>query len=467
MRIDGREKGLSCWVGDVTITRKLSGEPSVKKSESPLNSIWLFLMVGSTVVATMRGTLPELTEAAFESAANAVTLAIGLIGALALWLGILRVVEVAGLMEAIAQGIRPLMLRLFPDIPADHPAMSAMILNLAANALGLGNAATPIGLKAMKELNRLNSDPGTATNAMCLFLAINTSSVTLLPIGAIAVRASAGATNPGAIIIPSLVATVASTTVAIVAAKVLAHRNQDTAPNPPVNAPELDSDSPSQSPEYAQPVEPLEPPGLVGRLFFGGLIVLFFGVLLYRLTITGTAGLASTQIIEAISNGLLPLVICSFLLIGYFRGVKVYEVLTEGAKEGFDIAVRIIPFLVAIFVAIGMFRTSGALDVMTAVLSPITNLIAMPPEALPMALIRPLSGSGAFGVMSEIVENDPDGFLSYLVSTMQGSTETTFYVMAVYFGSIGVSRTRHTLPAALLADATGMLASLLICRLTF
>ncbi len=439
----------------------------MKKSESPLNSIWLFLMVGSTVVAAMRGTLPELTEAAFESAANAVTLAIGLIGALALWLGILRVVEVAGVMEAIARGIRPLMIRLFPDIPPDHPALSAIILNISANALGLGNAATPIGLKAMNELNRLNPDPGTATNAMCLFLAINTSSVTILPIGAIAVRASAGASNPGAIIIPSIIATCASTTVAILAAKFLAHRNRDSDPNPPVIVPESGSDTPSEPAEYAQPVEPLEPPGLVGRLFFGGLIVLFFGAILYRLTIAGTAGLATTQIIEAISNGLLPLVICSFLLIGYFRGVKVYEVLTEGAKEGFDIAVRIIPFLVAIFVAIGMFRSSGALDVMTAALSPVTNLIAMPPEALPMALIRPLSGSGAFGVMAEIVENDPDGFLSYLVSTMQGSTETTFYVMAVYFGSIGVVRTRHTLPAALLADVTGILASLLICHLTF
>jgi spore maturation protein SpmA len=207
--------------------------PNPKSVASPLNGIWLFLIVFATLVAAYNGTMAELTAATFEAAENAVSLAIGLIGALALWLGLIKVVEVAGLMQMIARAIRPVMVRLFPEVPADHPAMSAMVLNMAANALGLGNAATPMGLKAMAELDKLNPASGTATNAMCLFLAINTSSVTLLPISAITVRASAGATNPGAIILPSLVATLCSTAVAILAAKLLARRELSQATDLP------------------------------------------------------------------------------------------------------------------------------------------------------------------------------------------------------------------------------------------
>ncbi|WP_246140297.1 nucleoside recognition domain-containing protein [Euhalothece natronophila] len=363
------------------------------------------------------------------------------------------------------------MVRLFPEVPPDHPAMSAMILNMAANALGLGNAATPMGLKAMAELNKLNPVPGAATNAMCLFLAINTSSLTLLPISAISVRASAGASNPGAIILPSIIATACSTAIAILMSKFLARRE-----TPPETLEEnteetvnssVASESSDLFTDEPNPDTEREPPGIIGRLLFGGLALAFLIVVTYRLTVHGTPNLFDTEVMSVISDWLLPLLICTLLLFGYFRGVKVYEVLTEGAKEGFQIAVRIIPFLVAIFVAIGMFRESGALDLITDLITPITALINFPAEALPMALIRPLSGSGAFGVMSELVNNDPDSFLAYLVSTMQGSTETTFYVMAVYFGSIGVLRTRHTLPAALAADVTGIIAALIICQLTF
>ena len=446
-----------------------------KSVASPLNGIWLFLIVFATVVAAFNGTMADLTAAVFESAESAVNLAIGLIGALALWLGVIRVVEVAGLMQLIARAIRPVMVRLFPEVPADHPAMSAMVLNMAANALGLGNAATPMGLKAMAELNRLNASPGTATHAMCLFLAINTSSVTLLPISAITVRASAGATSPGAIILPTLVATVCSTTVAIAAAKLLAQGDRGTDSSPPVipaiSTADVLGDAPMENAAADQgdlrPAEPLEPPGLVGQLLFGGLIVAFVGAVTYRLTVQGTPDLAGTEAMAAISNWLIPILICALLLVGYFRGVKVYEAATEGAKEGFQIAVRIIPFLVAIFVAIAMVRASGALDLMTALASPVTGLFGFPAEALPMAFIRPLSGGGAFGVMSEIVNNDPDSFVAYLVSTMQGSTETTFYVMAVYFGSIGIVNTRYTLPAALVADFTGIIAAFAVCYLTF
>ncbi len=446
-----------------------------KNVASPLNGIWLFMIVFATLVAAYNGLMAELTTATFEAAENAVTLAIGLIGALALWLGLIKVVEVAGLMQLIAHAIRPVMVRLFPEIPAEHPAMSAMILNMAANALGLGNAATPMDLKAMAELDKVNPTPGTATNAMCLFLAINTSSLTLLPISAITVRASAGATNPGAIILPSIIATLCSTAVAIVVAKLLARRESDTTSPlpetiPPVSDPDQSTTTTDDSPvplDGTNIPDDLEPPGLWGKLLFGGLILGFLGVITYRLTIQGTPDLAGTEVMAAISNWLIPILICTLLLFGYFRGVKVYEALTEGAKEGFQIAVRIIPFLVAIFVAIAMFRASGALDLLTTAIAPLTGLIRFPAEALPMALIRPLSGSGAFGVMSEIVDNDPDSFLAYLVSTMQGSTETTFYVMAVYFGSINVLRTRYTLPAALAADITGMVAALIICRATF
>lgn len=442
---------------------------AAKNVASPLNGIWLFMIVFATLVAAYNGLMAELTTATFEAAESAITLAIGLIGALALWLGLIKVVEVAGLMQLIARAIRPLMVRLFPEIPADHPAMSAMILNMAANALGLGNAATPMGLKAMAELDRLNSTPGTATHAMCLFLAINTSSLTLLPISAITVRASAGATNPGAIILPSIIATLCSTAVAVLVAKLLARR--EPTPTGPLPEADLDpaialDDSPD-TPPVSDPLTELDSPGLGGKLLFGGLILAFLGVITYRLTVQGTPDLVGTEIMAAISNWLIPLLICTLLLFGYFRGVHVYEALTEGAKEGFQIAVRIIPFLVAIFVAIAMFRASGALDLITTTIAPLTTLIALPAEALPMALIRPLSGSGAFGVMSEIVNNDPDSFLAYLVSTMQGSTETTFYVMAVYFGSVNILRTRYTLPAALAADVTGMVAALIICRATF
>ncbi|MDH6076453.1 spore maturation protein [Chrysosporum ovalisporum FSS-45] len=437
----------------------------MKKSSSPLNGIWLFLIVSATVVAAYNGKMSTLTEASFKAADSAVTLAIGLIGAMALWLGIMKVAETAGMMRFIARLIRPLMSRLFPEIPVNHPAMSAMVINMAANALGLGNAATPMGLKAMAELNKLNPHPGTATDAMCLFLAINTSSVTLLPLSVITVRASAGASNPAAIVLPSIIATIISTAIAIIASKLFARRASSSLTSVEYELETTPADS--KTPVDETPESQLIPPGMMGNIVFAGLIVAFLAAVFYRLSIRGLPYIFSMVFISNLSNWLLPILICLFLLFGYFRGVKVYEVLTEGAKEGFEIAIRIIPFLVAIFVAIGMFRASGALDILTAIFSPITSLITLPPEALPMALIRPLSGSGSFGLMSEIVKNDPDSFLSFLVSTMQGSTETTFYVMAVYFGSIGIVRTSYTIPAALCADAAGMLASLVICRLMF
>lgn len=442
------------------------GASSGKSSPSPLNPIWLFLMTAALVVAAYSGNMKTITEASFDSARSAVELAIGLIGTMALWLGLLRVAEAAGMMQAIARAIKPIMVRLFPEVPAEHPAMSAIIMNISANALGLGNAATPMGLKAMKELDRLNPAKGTATDAMCLFLAINTSSVTLLPIETITVRASAGADNPASIVLPSLIATACSTTAAIATAKWMARRRNSQA------VAVENTETPFNKEAEVLPGDRSnglvgDRPGWLGNILFGGLIAAFLGALLLQLSRRGVVYIFSLAGFTSISNWLIPMVVCGFLLFGYFRGVRVYEALTEGAKEGFEIAVRVIPFMVAIFVAIGMFRASTALDLLVTILSPITNLIGMPAEALPMALIRPLSGSGAFGVMSEIVNSDPNSFLANLVSTMQGSTDTTFYVLAVYFGSVGILRSRYAVPVGLFADGVGVIASLAICHLVF
>lgn len=430
---------------------------------APLNIIWLLLILVATVVASHTGKMDEITKASFDSAKAAVSLAIQLIGAMALWLGIMRVVEEAGLMRAIARAIRPVMVRLFPDIPAEHPAMSAMIMNIAANMLGLGNAATPMGIKAMKELDRLSPEEGTATNAMCLFLAINTSSVTLLPLGIITVRAAAGASEPAAILLPSIFATGCSTIVAITAAKLLARRSM------PVAAPELERTEPEESPE-------LQPDGAGGSAWRPGLfsqgiiwicVGLFVAAIVHRFQTGQHPPLFSTDFVAVASGWLVPMLMCFFLIVGFLRGVPVYEALTDGAKEGFNTAVRIIPFMVAIFVGIGMFRASGAMELLASLLSPLLEPVGMPADALPVALMRPLSGSGAFGLTSEVINRAPDSFSSFLVSTMQGSTETTFYVLAVYFGAIGIRRTRHALPAALLADLTGVVAALAVARVMF
>jgi spore maturation protein SpmA len=435
--------------------------------KSPINTIWLVMIVFATVVAAFRGTLGDVTKASFAAAETAVTLAIGLIGGMALWLGLIQVVEAGGGMRAIARLIRPIMIRLFPDVPPEHPAMSAMVLNMAANALGLGNAATPIGLKAMAELDQLNPNKGTATDAMILFLAINTSSVTLIPVGVITVRASAGAENPAAILLPTLLATACSTIAAIILSKLLARRQGISDINSNLNSTEtVETDAMDES-LIEEISETFNPPSKISQLILISLIGAFAVAIIHHLTQTDLTTLISPQTFEQISNAVIPVLICGFLLFGYFKGVPVYETVTEGAKEGFHVAIRIIPFMVAIFVAIGMFRASGALDLIAAILSPFTTRIGLPTEALSMALIRPLSGSGAFGLMSEIVEKDPNSYLAYLVSTMQGSTETTFYVLAVYFGSVGIVNTRYTLLAALSADAVGLISALIICSITF
>lgn len=441
----------------------------MNQKPAAINSIWLGMILVATITAAYTGKMDAVTKASFDSAKAAVTLAIHLIGPMALWLGLMKVAEDGGMLRAIARFIRPVMVRLFPSVPPEHPAMSAMIMNMSANALGLGNAATPMGIKAMRKLKELSCEEGVATNAMCLFLAINTSNVTLLPLGVITVRAAAGCHRPADILFPTLLATSISTLVAIVAAKWLEKRGgQD-----PVISPgdleafvhtdeELDTDGKEKREEEGH-----FSVSLWGKIFIVIAVSAFCLASLTRLYETWSKNGLSFENVGQLSSWLIPILISFFLIYGFLKGVRVYESLTVGAKEGFDTAVRIIPFMVAIFVAIGMLRASGAMDLFVRLLSPVVNLIGMPPEALAMALMRPLSGSGAFGIMSEIVNRQPNSFLSFVVSVMQGSTETTFYVLAVYFGSVGITKTRHALSAALLADAAGILASVWLSRLFY
>ncbi len=430
-----------------------------------MNVIFLALVAVAFIAAAYRQLFlpPEspmpmdaLSAAMLESAGSAVTLAIGLVGVMTLFLGLMKVGEAGGLLVIIAKAVRPLMQRLFPEVPPDHPAMGAMILNISANALGLGNAATPFGIRAMQELEKLNAAPGTATNAMVLFLAINTSSVTLLPTGVVALRAAAGSVDPAAIVPTTLFATICSTTVAIIIAKVLQRRwsnAQSFAPNPimGIGDPTPLPDGPSAAGPEVATMSPDAYPLWVSILVLATIVALVPLTIVYG---------------RAIAPWIIPGLMLALLGFGAARKVRVYEVFIEGARDGFQVALRIIPYLVAILVAVGMLRASGALVALIGPLGVVTGPLGLPAEALPMALLRPLSGSGAFGVLASIINDPaigPDSYTGILVSTFQGSTETTFYVIAVYFGAVSIRRMRHALPAALGADLAGIAAAVLIC----
>ncbi|MCF8035336.1 MAG: spore maturation protein [Desulfobacteraceae bacterium] len=408
--------------------------------------------------------IQELSRAVVDSAGGAVELAIGLIGVMTLFLGLMKVAEKGGLLQVISRLLRPLMVRLFPDVPADHPAMGAMILNMSANALGLGNAATPFGIRAMQELDKLNTRKGTATNAMALFLAINTSSITLLPTGVIALRASAGSADPAGILPTTLFATLGSSIVGIAAAK-LYQRFSD--PGPPVDEgpPQTDENT---DPDAGQSTGAADDDG--DEQFMPDEASEGYPMWVSLAALCGVVVIIPLAIVygQVISPWIIPGLVVGFLTYGMIRRVRIYEVFVEGAKEGFQVAVKIIPYLVAILVAVGMFRASGALEAMVGLLGPWTSKIGLPADALPMALLRPLSGSGAYGVLASIINDPsvgPDSYVGFLVSTLQGSTETTFYVLAVYFGAVQVRRIRHTMAAALTADAAGIMFAVLACSL--
>lgn len=409
------------------------------------------------------GPMELLSSGMVASATGAIELAIGLVGVLALFLGLMKVAEEGGMLVIIARLIRPLMVRLFPQVPANHPAMGAMILNMSANGLGLGNAATPFGIRAMQELDKLNPRPGTATNAMAMFLAINTSGVTLLPAKVIAIRAAAGSADPAGILPTTLFATVVSTLAAIAAAW-WAQRyfpvGQATAQELAMARPWVSDTAADTAADTAGPTQALLEddrayPAWVCWLAMLGLLLAIPATIVWG---------------RAIAPWIVPGLMVSFLLFGWARGVRVYEAFVEGAKDGFQVALRIMPYLVAILVAVGMLRASGALDVIVQALAVFTAPLGLPAEALPMALLRPLSGSGAYGVMSAIIHDPtigPDSYVGYLVSTIQGSTETTFYVLAVYFGAVQIRRIRHTLLAALTADVVAVVAAVAICSYLF
>ena len=423
-----------------------------------------FRQITFSAVQTGQSTPMEvLSLGMIDAAKGSVTLAIGLIGVMALFLGLMKVAEAGGLLTIIARLLRPIMIRLFPEVPAEHPAMGAIIMNLAANVMGLGNAATPFGIRAMQELDKLNPHKGTATNSMALFLAINTSSVTLLPTGVIALRAAAGSSDPAAIMPTTLFATICSTIVAITAAKLYGRYWSAPAADPafvPSDEPVADRDSADSE---AAPIADAASAMAEGHA--------------YPLWVTALALLGVVAIIpltilygRTISPWIVPGLMVGLLGFGVIRRVSVYEAFVEGAKDGFQVAVRIIPYLVAILVAVGMFRASGAMDMALGPISGFAASIGIPAEAMPMALLRPLSGSGAYGYLSAIIQDPtigPDSYTGLLVSTLQGSTETTFYVLAVYFGAAQIRRIRHALAAGLTADIAGIAAAVFICSILF
>jgi len=429
-----------------------------------LNAFFVGLILVSVLVAALTSSMEAVSSSALDAAKRSVELALGLVGALSLFMGLMKVAQDGGLLRLIARAASPVMRRLFPEVPEDHPAMSAMILNIASNVLGLGNAATPFGIRAMQELDRLNPAKGTATDAMVLFLAINTAGLAIIPTSVVALRSAAGSKDPAGIFFTTWFASASATIVAILAAKLLAKLPRYRATNPHGNP----TEAASAEPEPSIPDTPARTPPRFGGWIAAAYAVAVgtaLGVHLGRELVVRPWGEVARGIL---SFWVIPLLIAGLVLFGWARGARVYESFVEGAKEGFQVALRIIPYLVAILVAVAMFRASGCLGLFVAAVSPLTAPLGLPAEAVPMAVLRPLSGSGAFGVMSEILStHGPDSYLGYLVSTMQGSTDTTFYVLAVYFGAVGIKKTRHAVPAGLLADAAGVAAAVFICHLVW
>ncbi len=432
-KISGKEDDLT---GNIYIQNKLSSE----KYEAQI-----------TLENISFAKMKDVTNSALDYAGTAVDIALGLIGIMTLWLGVMKVAEEAGLIKIIANIMKPITKFLYPSVPQDHPAMGAMIMNMAANMLGLGNAATPFGLKAMEELDKLNPNKGVATNAMCTFLAVNTAGLTFIPATAIAVRAASGSSDPAIIIGTSVFGASCATIAGIASAKIL-----------------------EKFPLKEGGISSLIKSNVKGFIIFFTIIASLF-----ILSVTGILSSVSKSlsflnpeffktIIQVISILAIPMLILIFIGYGAIKKVKVYEMFIEGAKEGFNVAIRIIPYLVAMLVAIGIFRAGGAMEILIYILTPITNLIGMPAEALPMALMRPLSGSGSLGVMAEIIAtHGPDSMIGILVSTFFGSSETTFYVIAVYFGAVNIRKIRHALAAGLIADIAGVLGAIFIVRLLF
>ena len=407
-----------------------------------LNIIWFAFFVIAFAVALVRlifyhdyDIFQRIVSGTFDSAKVSAEIALGLIGLMAFWLGIMKIGEKGGMIRLFSRAVSPLFTKLFPGIPKDHPAYGSILMNFSANMLGLDNAATPLGLKAMKELQELNPEKETATNAQIMFLVLNASSLTLLPITIMAYRKEAGALDPSDVFIPILLATFFSTLAGLVITALY------------------------------QKINLLQRAIL---LYLGGLAVVVAGALYFFSSLPESQMTIATKVV---SNVLLFGVIIAFVSVAFYRKVNVFETFIEGAKEGFDVAIKIIPYLVGILVAVGVMRNSGALDFIVQGLSWLFASVGINTDfvpALPVALMKPLSGSGARGLMIELMNNSgADSFASRVACVIQGSTETTFYVLAVYFGSVAIKRTRHAVPAALLAELAGVIAAIIIAYIFF
>lgn len=443
-----------------------------------LNYIWLGLAVCAVLIGGFTDHLADVTKGAIDNARFAVMdIGLPLVGFMSMWLGIMRLAEKSGMVKMLSRALRPVLRWLFPDVPADHPAMGSMVMNMAANMLGLSNAATPFGIRAMKDLETLNPRPGTATNAMCTFLAINTSSIQLIPATAVAILAGAGSKNPSGIIGTAFMSTVVAAIFAIIAVKSLARLRMFRLP--PVTAGEQKQKDEevkvaAESTGESVVVQPMQWWGILLLVAYFLCFAWFFLINAFPVTFHRAMSpnmlLDSTviRIVKVVSLLSIPMLLSFFPLYAFCRGIKVYEEFVEGAKDGFQIFLRIIPNLITILVVIGMFNGAGGITMLTHALAPVLNLIHFPPELVPMAMIRPLSGGATLGVFTEIVKQyGPDHLLSRTAGTIFGSTETTFYVLAIYFGSVGIKRARHAVLAGLVADAVAILVSVYICKIVF
>lgn len=440
-----------------------------------LNYIWLTLVILAVVLGGYFGRLDDVVKGGFDMAKTAVMdIALPLSAIMTIWLGVMRLAEKSGVVLFIARVLKPVLHWLFPDVPADHPAMGSIVMNISANMLGLGNAATPLGLRAMTQLQKLNKIPGTATNAMCTFLAINTASVQLIPATAVGILAINGSKNPTAIVGTAFLATICSQIVGLTAVKLLPLLPIFKAKPDPSAVEIKTEEKPEEEPAQNAPLAPLKPWGwgILG-LFFLAFAFLFVANVFPRCVpqfpgINSNATGSLTDVVRALSLLAIPFFLSFFPLYSSLRGIKVYEEFVEGAKEGFHVAVRIIPFLVAMLSAIGMFRAANGIEILSQWLHPVLQACGFPTELLSLAFMRPLSGSGSIALFTDIVKHfGPDDLFSRMAGTILGSTETTFYVLAVYFGSVGIRRTRHAVLAGLMADATGIIASVYICKLMF
>ncbi|MDH5358785.1 MAG: spore maturation protein [Gammaproteobacteria bacterium] len=400
-----------------------------------LNLIWIFFFTSAFIVALIKlfvfgdtEIFGQLMTAMFSLSKTAFEISLGLTGVLALWLGIMRIGERSGFIDLLTRGLTPLFAKLMPEVPKNHPALGAMVMNISANALGLDNAATPLGIKAMQELQKLNPLKDTASNAQILFLVINTSAVTLFPITIFTYRAQLGAGNPTDVFIPILIATYASTMFGLLAVAVVQKIN------------------------------------LFDKViirYLGGFTLLVAALLSYFASLPKTVMLTQSALI---SNVILFSLVMLFIAGAIIKKVNAYDAFIDGAKEGFETAIKIIPYLVAMLVAIGVFRASGALELLASGLRHIVlafNIDDRFIDAMPTALIKPFSGSGARAMMVDTMQTfGADSFAGRLASIVQGSTETTFYVLAVYFGSVGIKNIRHAAGCGLVADLAGILAAI-------